>query len=272
MIRHALTELSPEEYERLHKFFPGPNQGTMATRNPLWTPSRGPVDGRLIAGDAFGAPSHPEVLHPEQCRESNYRAKHSTVESARVGEPQGRFRTAARLGHKRNVPLPGRDDPRQRLGMPGTCRRVLIRRAMSLPILVGFWLCRSPRSGQSSVVQRSEANNSTIWLPTGLVVAEFSCSAPQRDGKLPSTDRESGECRLIRKLVFTSTPRKVRRSRHGADHDKRRFARPGSGQPRVRISRTSLAGRVRLRLHSHSNDGTPNPGSKGRTRQHGCRD
>ncbi|SRR5216683_1230469 len=142
MIRHALTELSPEEYERLHKFFPGPNQGTMATRNPLWTPSRGPVDGRLIAGDAFGAPSHPEVLHPEQCRESNYRAKHSTVESARVGEPQGRFRTAARLGHKRNVPLPGRDDPRQRLGMPGTCRRGLIRRAMSLPILVGFWLCR----------------------------------------------------------------------------------------------------------------------------------
>src|SRR5712691_4103952 len=142
MIRHALTELSPEEYERLHKFFPGPNQGTMATRNPLWTPSRGPVDGRLIAGDAFGAPSHPEVLHPEQCREGNYRAKHSTVESARVGEPQGRFRTAARLGHKRNVPLPGRDDPRQRLGMPGTCRRGLIRRAMSLPILVGFWLCR----------------------------------------------------------------------------------------------------------------------------------
>jgi hypothetical protein len=54
----------------------------------------------------------------------------------------------------------------------------------------------APRPGQSSVVQRSEASNSTIWLPTGLVVAEFSCSAPQRDGKLPSTVRESGECRL----------------------------------------------------------------------------
>src|SRR5229473_610644 len=37
--------------------------------------------------DAFGAPSHPEVLHPEKCREGNYRAKHSIVESARVGEP-----------------------------------------------------------------------------------------------------------------------------------------------------------------------------------------
>src|SRR5229473_463870 len=44
--------------------------------------------------------------------------------------------------------------------------------------------------------QGSEASNSTIWLPTRLVVAEFSCSAPQRDRKLPSTDRESGECRL----------------------------------------------------------------------------
>ncbi len=43
--------------------------------------------------------------------------------------------------------------------------------------------------------QGSEASNSTIWLPTRLVVAEFSCSAPQRDRKLPSTDRESGECR-----------------------------------------------------------------------------
>src|SRR6266851_4552100 len=44
--------------------------------------------------------------------------------------------------------------------------------------------------------QGSEASNSTIWLPTRLVVAEFSCSAPQRDRKLPSTDRESGECRV----------------------------------------------------------------------------
>src|SRR6266851_3681125 len=44
--------------------------------------------------------------------------------------------------------------------------------------------------------QGSEASNSTIWLPTRLVVAEFSCSAPQRDRKLPSTDRESGECRF----------------------------------------------------------------------------
>ncbi len=61
--------------------------------------------------DAFGAPSHPEVLHPEKCREGKYRPKHSTVESARVGEPPPPSRPAgevppaetppARLGRRR---------------------------------------------------------------------------------------------------------------------------------------------------------------------------